>query len=154
MCILPGHATQAKAGLSGTLAEVGRTKPMCTWQIRRGLGPGILHGSWFVLYDICSDFLKSSVGRWRLCNFGMGLLHSIIAILIRMRHRNHVEIINPGVNRRESPFLSICEYFCCISFQYPVWCQQSGCNKVTAIFLEAIKFDNCQTWVWTSFLDS
>ena len=34
LCRIPGHATQAKAGLSGTWAEADRPKPRCTWQIQ------------------------------------------------------------------------------------------------------------------------
>ena len=32
---IPGHATQAKAGLSGTWAEADRPMPRCTWEIRQ-----------------------------------------------------------------------------------------------------------------------
>ena len=49
---------------------------------------------------------------------------------------------------QESSVFCICEYFCCISFQFPVWCQQHECNKVTAECFGAFKFDSCQTWVW------
>ena len=34
LCRIPGQATQAKAGLSGTWAEADRPKPRCTWQIQ------------------------------------------------------------------------------------------------------------------------
>ena len=34
LCRIPGLATQAETGLSGTLAEADRPKPICTWQIQ------------------------------------------------------------------------------------------------------------------------
>ena len=47
-------------------------------------------------------------------------------------------------NQAKGVSFCICEYFYCISLQFPVWCQRLVCNKVTTECFDAFKFDSCQ----------
>ena len=64
---IPGHATQATTGLSGTWAEVHKPKPMCTWKIQPRHG---LHGPVFYIDVNLFDSIHFPI----FCGLGLGIL--------------------------------------------------------------------------------
>ena len=68
LCRIPGHATQAKAGLSGTRAEADRPKPRCTWQIKP------FHYTYFPISKInCGWGGSSAIVGWGCCILPLSL---------------------------------------------------------------------------------